>query len=202
MGKLYIELRNAQTEKFPPQCMICAEQQATKSINQNYYYYPPWVYVGLLLGLIPLIILILIFQKQQRVNIQLCELCHSRWKMLPTFGCLVALVAFGILMAMIFFFSENQTVLGFLMLILLIGMPIYYVIAHNNKYAITCINIDDRFITLNVPNNTYPQLYEEYIRTQSEDSRPVICPNCGFQNIPNSKFCEKCGQSIPRSFQS
>jgi ribosomal protein L40E len=203
MGKITIENRNTQTENFPHNCMICVDRNTTKSINTNYYFYPYWTYLGLLLGAIPFIVLAMIFKKEQRVNVQLCEECHARWKMLPTFGALVGFVEFIIFIAMIALFVNEQIALGFATLALLIILPIVYIIGHNNKYAISCQKINDYAITLSVPNDRYPQIYQDYIMTNPVGyaSVPSInvqapCRHCGNVNMPGARFCEKCGQTV------
>ncbi|MCE1248486.1 MAG: zinc ribbon domain-containing protein [Firmicutes bacterium] len=220
MGKITIEKRYAQTEKFPHNCMICVDNNAEKSVNTNYYFYPYWTYFALLLGLIPFIVLAVILKKEQRVNVQICEECHSKWKMLPTFGCLLGFVEFIILIAMIVFFVDKQNALGYASLALLILLPAVYVIAHNNKFAVTCTDINDYYITLNIPNDRYPAIYQDYMMSNQGEPEPepepeftpnspyspnsgysansgasVQCPHCGNVNMAGARFCERCGQN-------
>lgn len=61
-------------------CVMCASSEAT-SMERKFTYTPSWVYIGLLGGLIPLIILAVIGQKKATVWMPLCNRCLWRWRL-------------------------------------------------------------------------------------------------------------------------
>lgn len=60
-------------------CVICGSSQASPH-ERKFVYTPPWVYIGLLGGLLPLVILAVVGQKKARVWVPLCRECLRRWR--------------------------------------------------------------------------------------------------------------------------
>lgn len=61
-------------------CVLCGSSEATAR-ERKFTYTPPWVYLGLLGGLLPLLILAVVGQKKARVWVPLCAGCLGRWRL-------------------------------------------------------------------------------------------------------------------------
>jgi len=195
LGKITIPRHEARSDYYPPECMICVEREATNRIHQNMIYYPPLVYIGLIGGIIPLAILMYILKKEEVVTLRFCDECYGKYKSLTPMGCGVGFFCFLLVFGMIWAFASKQNALGFLALILLIGIPIYYYVAHHNKYSVSCTHMDDYSVTINVPSKRYPEIFYQY-RESHPNYPPFYCPDCNQQNPPGSRFCSKCGREI------
>ncbi|MCE1248487.1 MAG: zinc ribbon domain-containing protein [Firmicutes bacterium] len=204
MGKVEIDIRNAQTDNFPKVCMVCAEKPSESVIDTKFYYYPPWTYFSLIFFLFPFLLVALFFQKEQNVNVQVCNSCKTKLQTLPVLGCLIAIIELVLIVALGVFACDKNAVAAWLCFLMIPGIPIIYTIAYNNKVSVRCAEIRDFLITLNVPNDKYPAIYEAYIREHplpmkkylSRSTAPVNCPHCGNINMAGAKYCEKCGQHI------
>jgi hypothetical protein len=66
---------------LPEYCVKCG-QDAThgRRTHGARYYYPPWIFLGLFAGLIPLIILSYVGRKQLDISYSLCPDCVRRQK--------------------------------------------------------------------------------------------------------------------------
>ncbi|MCD4785664.1 MAG: zinc ribbon domain-containing protein [Candidatus Eremiobacteraeota bacterium] len=195
MGKITMNRTEAGSDYYPPECMVCAERQATNRIHQNLIYYPPWVYIGLLGGIIPLAILMYALKKEEVVNLHLCDECYGKYKTLTPMGCGVGFLCFLLFVGIIWAFAVEQNAVGLLGILILIGIPIYYLIAHHMKYSISCTHMDDNSITIKIPSNRYPEIFYQY-REATPNYPPFYCPDCNHQNPAESKFCSKCGSEI------
>jgi hypothetical protein len=60
-------------------CVKCAAVDAPRERNVRFVYVPPWVYLTLLLGLLPCLIVALLTQKTSRHVVRLCTRCSRRW---------------------------------------------------------------------------------------------------------------------------
>lgn len=195
MGKITMNRMEARSDHYPPECMICAERQATNNVYQNLIYYPPWVYFGLLGGIIPLAILMYAYKKEETVSLRFCDECYGKFKSLTPMGCGVGFICFLLFIGMIWAFVSEQNAVGFMAILILIGIPVYYLIAYHNKHSISCTYMDDNTITINLPSKRYPEIFNEY-RETTPDYPPFYCPDCNHQNPPGSRFCSKCGREI------
>lgn len=61
-------------------CVMCGSTEAS-ACERKFVYTPPWVYLGLLGGLLPLVILAVVGQKKARVWVPLCRGCLRRWRL-------------------------------------------------------------------------------------------------------------------------
>jgi hypothetical protein len=82
---------------LPRVCMRCGAP-ATLFKTKNFSWYPSWVYILLLAGLLPFVIVALIMQKRMRVPAPLCDRHKYHW-VWPTVAAVVALL---LLLGMLF----------------------------------------------------------------------------------------------------
>lgn len=66
---------------LPEYCVKCGRDAAhgRRTLGARYYY-PPWIFLGLIAGLIPLIILSYVGRKQLQISYSLCPECARRQK--------------------------------------------------------------------------------------------------------------------------
>jgi len=179
MGRISIFRIDATSENYPPECMVCGIQEATHQEPRKMTFHPTWSF------LVGGVVLAYFMRKEAVVNLRFCDECHEKHRRLPQFGCLVAFVAVAMFFGMIYAFVERQEALGVLMLIAMIVGVIVYVVAYNNKYAITIAEIDDYKIVLNVPKSPYPQKYREYMNLlQSSHGQWAGQSTGGFNGQP------------------
>jgi hypothetical protein len=63
-------------------CVVCGAGEATPS-ERTYVYTPPWaylLYLGVLVGFVPLLVVALLVRKRARVWTPLCSVCLQRWR--------------------------------------------------------------------------------------------------------------------------
>jgi hypothetical protein len=63
---------------LPPLCMVCG-QPATITRNKKFSWNPGWVYLLLLVGLLPCIIVALIMTRRMRIEAPLCDVHRNHW---------------------------------------------------------------------------------------------------------------------------
>lgn len=74
MGKKSIKLRRreATSKELPFRCMCCGEPAITAK-RKSFSWTPPWALAFLAMGLVPYVILALIFTKRMQVRVSLCQ---------------------------------------------------------------------------------------------------------------------------------
>ena len=95
-GKVLVATNGA---ALPPCCVKCNEPVSETMKRKTYYWHPPFVYVGLLAGLLPYAILALVLRKKGTIQFGLCPRHKSRrlWNVLGGVGALIlAIVLFVI----------------------------------------------------------------------------------------------------------
>lgn len=65
-------------EDVPDRCMQCGAPAAVYR-EKTFSWYPPWVYVLLLAGLLPFLIVALVLTKKKRVPVPLCHAHRNHW---------------------------------------------------------------------------------------------------------------------------
>ncbi len=60
-------------------CLLCAGEQNVVPKERQFIYTPPWVYLGLLGGVIPAVVLSVAFQRRVGIVLPLCGRCRFRW---------------------------------------------------------------------------------------------------------------------------
>jgi len=215
MVKILIKKEDAVSDYYPPDCMLCGEREATNIETRDFSspHYPPWVFLGCLLGLAGIFLTAFIgsfYRKKHPVSLRLCDQCYLQYKRTPIWTAIVITLCTLIFIAMIMFFGNDQPSLGMISILLCFVIPITAYFLFYRKYSITCSNIDDSYIALNIPNENYAIKYNDFVcshprlhpqefspQVQGMVSRNVVyCNSCGYPNKMGGKFCVKCGEPL------
>jgi hypothetical protein len=79
MARIRVSRREADGEDFPRLCMRCG-QPADCDVSQTFAWMPGWVFVFLLLGLVPFLIVALITRKTMHVVAPMCHNHAGHWR--------------------------------------------------------------------------------------------------------------------------
>jgi hypothetical protein len=181
MGRLRLRENELRASRLPELCMVCGEPAETH-VKKNFSWFPPWVSVTILLGLIPYVIIAAILTKRMSVGVTLCARHRGHfWKRtlviwLALLGWLALSVAAFVIAAALapkngpgggeeFGFAWLAFTLGLIAAIIVIA------IAQNTAIRpkeitdrdITLIHVDDRFI------DEIERMREERRRLRDED---------------------------------
>lgn len=153
-------------------CWICGgEGPDMAPKRKTYYYAPPWVYLGLLGGLLPAIVLVLLFQKSAELALPLCGPCRKRWTTSElTYGVFAVLGFFGLpaLFAVVGNAVARDAGLGLGILggfLAWIAGLVAINFTLRVKSQITCTRIENDLVTLQLPN---PAATRKALRDRAE----------------------------------
>jgi hypothetical protein len=166
--RLWINPREYVIYDLPRVCMKCGAH-ATTVKKRQFSWYPPWLLVLLLAGLLPFAIVVLILTKRQSVEIPFCDThkYHFGIRVAAALGGLALVLALGGLMLVIAGAAagnNNDDVFGFLCLGW-VALFVIYLVAISVFSTMTTIRpteITDRRITL---TNVAP----EFVRALEEE---------------------------------
>jgi hypothetical protein len=138
-------------------CWICAGSEQIALKTKRYIYTPPWVYLGLLGGILPAAILASIFQKRTRLSVPICGQCRRRWLLFDVFyvlDVLVGLFAYPAVCAMIgaAIDKQNGVPVGVLVGILIWFISLIIVSFLRGRFQLTCKRIENQVVTLAFPD--------------------------------------------------
>jgi len=63
---------------IPPVCIVCGSSSGLSAKPFQKTYTPPWVWIGLLFGIFPVAILMLIGNKTHKLTLSFCQACWER----------------------------------------------------------------------------------------------------------------------------
>ena len=171
MGEISIRQFDAETDRYPPLCILCGKAPPTADRTVSLSYAPTWMYMMFLAFIIPGLILVMVFQKTAEVKLHMCRPCSVRNKDGGVVGCLVFLLTLGCFVAAIAFLcmlnGPNASTYGWLGLfsfLASVGIPTFYFVAVASQYSVKPTYMDDLTVRLKLPNDTYPAVYEEFIK--------------------------------------
>jgi hypothetical protein len=173
MSVVRLESYDNEVEELPDVCMKCGAPSAVLKRKQ-FAWYPPWVGVLLLAGLIPFAIVAMILTKRCRVEVPLCDRHKNHWLMrqvlvICTLFALLAIV-FGTFIATVDN-KGNDSLLGYVCggwVILMIGWIALACVVHYT--SIRPKEITDISITLASVSEQFAEAYEaEEARRPSTD---------------------------------
>jgi hypothetical protein len=100
MATVQLSRREAEDDDLPDVCMKCGAP-ATTRISRAFAWYPEWVWITILAGLLIFVILALVLTKRMRVEVPLCDEHKKHWfnrnlAIWGTFGILALLMVIGI----------------------------------------------------------------------------------------------------------
>jgi hypothetical protein len=78
MARIKLERYEAEEGDLPDICMKCGARATTEKLRR-FSWQPPWVYVLLLAGLLPFLIVALILTKRMRIPVPLCAEHRGHW---------------------------------------------------------------------------------------------------------------------------
>ncbi len=84
MARIRVYRNEADGEDFPRLCMRCGEP-AECDVSQTFAWMPGWVYVFLLLGVVPLLVVALVTRKSMRVVAPMCLQHAGHWRVRKLF---------------------------------------------------------------------------------------------------------------------
>src|SRR5262245_2698918 len=80
MATVYLESYDSDVTDLPDLCMKCGAPSSVRK-KRTFSWYPPWVGVLLLAGLVPFVIVAVILTKRCRVVVPLCAQHKNHWLM-------------------------------------------------------------------------------------------------------------------------
>jgi hypothetical protein len=190
MASVRLRRYEAEDGQLPPVCLVCGGK-ARSLTSKVMRWHPSWVYVLILLGLLPLLIGILLTQKSCRLEAPLCREHKNHWfsRSLVTWLSFLGLIfVIGILVAVL---SSRQPGRGddtfaFVCLGSVVLVLVWLIIvAVLNQTAVRPSEITDRHITLNgvspefvdaLDDWRYSEEEEEEVRPRGRRTRPPPLP--------------------------
>ncbi len=67
-----------EADELPDVCLVCGGD-ATDTIRRDFRWHPSWMYVFLLVGLLPAVILLLLLSKRMAVDCPVCDRHRGHW---------------------------------------------------------------------------------------------------------------------------
>jgi len=153
-------------------CWICGGGKEVAPKTKRFVYTPPWVYLGVLGGIIPLVILAVVFQKRATLALPLCSSCKGRWFMADLAMGLFGFVGFfgvpalfAVLGNMID--SQNGVAIGIVLGIIgwLVGLVLLKVL-YANRVQIIATFVENQTATLKLPD---PRVTRQALEGQEKD---------------------------------
>ncbi len=135
---------------FPPVCCKCGTRSDLRARTANLVWVNPLAYLGLLGGLLPMMVLVLVLQKRARMDVPICGRCDRRWSQGVVFR-YVAVVAPFVLGLASFYVADaiwddvvTDMIAAFaVFLVLIVALPIAVVKLVSEPRALTAVKIDD-----------------------------------------------------------
>lgn len=100
-------------KRLPAACAVCGSAEGLTLRAVTRIYTPPWVYLGLFAGLLPALILALVFQVKHQLRVKVCPRCGSRLAWAGAVHWLAVLGALGLIFAAIVVGILNESWLLF-----------------------------------------------------------------------------------------
>lgn len=111
---------------FPPRCIKCNSPDNLKWKIRQLTWAPPYLYVVLLIGVIPALIILMLLQRKAKVQMAVCTVCRKKVRMR-------ALIAWGIFLlsvvSIVLAIALDKGVIAIAFPILFLGAIIYGIIA-------------------------------------------------------------------------
>jgi hypothetical protein len=85
-------------DELPDVCMVCGGE-ADDTVRREFRWHPSWMYVFLLLGVLPAVVLLLLLSKTMRVDCPVCDRHRGHWWQGNLLAAALVLGGFGALFA-------------------------------------------------------------------------------------------------------
>jgi hypothetical protein len=167
MAKVRLSRYDAEEGRLPDLCMRCGAE-GTFARTKTFSWFPQWVYILILGGLLPFAIVALVLTKRMRVEVPLCpdHQRHWMWRNLLVIAGLIGLILLGIGAAVLIMELERRP--GFRNIggwvcgaVALLGLIWLIVAAVLGTTAIRPSEITDRDITLIGVSEEFAEAYRE-----------------------------------------
>src|SRR5581483_2652600 len=171
MASVRLSSREATRGELPRVCMRCGAR-ARVEVERGFTWHPQWVYLLLLLGILPCVIVALILTKRRTVQVPLCEAHQGYWSWRAWFTglgllFLVLLGVAGLVLAVNLDPRGNSPLGGLVCLATAAGFLFYLLaLAIIHQVSIRPTEITDTGITL---TNVSPEFVEAL-----EDERTLV----------------------------
>jgi hypothetical protein len=155
MPNITIDVAECRKEgRLPPVCMVCGEP-ADHYVRKVFSWYPPWIAITILAGLLVWVILVALLTKRCTVFAPMCSAHKGHWTRIAIFTALVVMAALGCMLAGIIVLiltakpGGNESLGGFAMLAGALGMLfLLLVAAFVSRMGVRCYEITDYKISL------------------------------------------------------
>jgi hypothetical protein len=111
MPTVWLDRDEAEYGDLPPVCMRCGDE-ATVTRDRNFSWYPQWVIVLLLAGLLPFLIVALLMTKRMRLKAPMCDRHAGHWFRFRLFAYGGLLGTIGLFFAGLFLLAANDRTLN------------------------------------------------------------------------------------------
>jgi hypothetical protein len=97
MASIRLGRYEAEEDNLPPVCMVCGEPADFRK-RKRFSWHPQWVYLLLLVGLLPCVIVALVLTKRMTVHVPLCgeHKNHWSWRSAVIWSSFLALFLLGV----------------------------------------------------------------------------------------------------------
>ena len=171
MATVRMESYDGSVRDLPDVCMKCGAP-ATVRKHKTFSWYPPWLAVLLLAGLLPYIIVVLILTKKSRVEVPLCDAHKHHWLMRQALVLvsLLGLLAVGFVAVLLTTDGRADSgPFGFVCMGWVLLMIAWIVMASIVQFtSIRPQEITDTSVTLMSVSPLFAEAYEEEDRTSPE----------------------------------
>jgi len=187
MATVRLSRYEAQEGRLPPVCMVCGQQAARQFTHKTMYWHPSWVFILLLLGVLPFAIAALATQQRLGLRAPLCVNHQSHWftRSLIIWLSLLGIVVLGIGCFVLVEAQQagrptNDAVLGVVCIgatVMLVSWVVLVIVLQST--AVRAKEITDRTITLTGVSSRFVEAMgdPEYYPDQYEDEdRPARRP--------------------------
>ncbi len=216
MATLRLPRQRWEKDDLPPICMRCGAA-STNRIRKTFSWSPSWIYVLVLVGLLPFVIVALILTKRRTLHVPLCDEHRNHWSWRAlVFGLgFLVLVVVGILGFALTTEPNplNKQIRGITVLILFVGGLAWLILAAVlQNSAIRATHITDRDMTLVKVAPEFVQAVRGrrggYDEDDEDDDIPCVdavedpereftpCSSCGELIRAEAKRCRFCGELV------
>ena len=137
---------------IPPVCARCGGSRDLEMKSFKKDYTPPIAYIGVLGGVLPLLILVLVLRKRHKMNGLFCPQCWNTFKLYPLFSALFAFLSLGVLIGGIILaiaFAKPGVI--FFAFVAAVGFAIYGSY-FSKKISPKFVKMNRERIFINIPN--------------------------------------------------
>lgn len=183
MASIRLTRKEAEYGPLPHVCMRCGSP-TDDWVKKDLSWYPKWAWLGVLGGLLPLLILILVFTKRARLNAPLCSKHRGHWWKANLISILGLLAVVGYIFFMIVFADSRPrpsettmtvVVVGFVVLLVAwLGTLIYFAATQ-----IRAVKIDDYDVSLAGVSDVFADELDKMLDEEDYDDKYDIRRNGG-----------------------